>query len=167
MKVFVFFLAILLSGCATRMQMAERAVQEKRFADAERMYSAEISAGKNVALAWNNLGVVYMRSGRPQMAVKAYTMAARYGDPVAQQNLVSMKLPVPPADLAHIVAQRDAERRAANNEALVLLLGTAAAAQQQRPPVQAYQQPQQVNCTSTPITNVDGSRVYRVETNCR
>lgn len=167
MRFLALFVVFALSACATRMQMAEQAIHQKRFADAERMYSEEISYGNNVALAWNNLGVVYMRSGRPQMAAKAYTMAARYGDPVAQQNLVAMKLPVPPADLAHIAAQRDAERRAANNEALMLLLGAAATAQQQRARAPAYQPPTQVSCTSTPVTNIDGSRTYRVDTTCR
>lgn len=49
--------------------------------------------------AWNNLGVVYERTGRQALADRAYQMAARYGSATAQQNLINRGLPVPAADL--------------------------------------------------------------------
>lgn len=52
----------------------------------------------------NNIGVMYdkgyMQGGaNPETAIQYYTLAARYGVPVAQQNLIRHGQPVPPADL--------------------------------------------------------------------
>lgn len=99
MKITAFVLAaIVLSGCASLASEGTQAMQNGNYAEAERMLQQAIRDGDTSA--WNNLGVVYERTGRTDLAIRAYQMAARYGNPTAQQNLVMKRLPVPPADLA-------------------------------------------------------------------
>ncbi|MBB6600649.1 hypothetical protein [Luteimonas sp. MC1825] len=66
------------------------------------------------AACWNNLGVMYeqARIGGVQnleAAITHYTMAARYGLPVAQQNLARLGASMPYADLAAIQMQQQAQ----------------------------------------------------------
>lgn len=94
-----FFSAALLIGCATADYNAgTRAAEAGNYAVAERHLLAAIRQGETAA--WNNLGVVYDRTRRTDMANRAFNMGARHGHPVAQQNLIARGLPVPAADLA-------------------------------------------------------------------
>lgn len=52
------------------------------------------------AVGINNLGTFALRRGDLAEAVRAWTLAARMGDPSAQQNLLNHGAPVPAADLA-------------------------------------------------------------------
>lgn len=73
---------------------------------------------------WNNLGVMYdqgrIGAGRDvNAAIAHFTIAARYGLPVAQRNLILLGAPVPPADLAVVQAQQQAayqQQQAQNNQ---------------------------------------------------
>lgn len=87
-----------LPGCSSMSERTVYALNAGNFALAEQNAMAAIQEGD--PYGWNNLGVVYARTGRRDEAVKAYTMAARYGIPVAQQNLIVLNQPVPTADLA-------------------------------------------------------------------
>lgn len=86
------------SGCASTGQLGINALNAGNLVAAQIHFERAIQEGDTSS--WNNLGVVYQRSGRMEMAVSAYTLGARYGDPVAQQNLVLLGKPVPPVDLA-------------------------------------------------------------------
>lgn len=90
--------ATLLVACSTLATEGTQAAEAGDYVTAERKLQQAIRDGDTSA--WNNLGVVYERTGRPELAIRAYQMAARYGNPTAQQNLFRKGLPVPPADLA-------------------------------------------------------------------
>lgn len=88
---------VLLSACTSLHQEGMNAFQSGNTALAEQKILAAIRGGD--VDAWNNLGVIYERTGRQELANRAYQMAARYGNATAQQNLIAKGLPVPPADL--------------------------------------------------------------------
>ena len=93
----VFLTAGLFSGCASLAEQGMDAYAAGDVKMAEQKLAESIRGGD--PSGWNNLGVIYSRTGRPELAKRAYQMAARYGNPTAQQNLISMGLPVPAADL--------------------------------------------------------------------
>lgn len=105
MKLTVLLAALLLSACAT-MQPGIDAMNRGDLDAAERNFTEALQRGDT--MAWNNLGVVYQRRGDTEKAIAHYTMAARWGHQLAQQNLVAMGAPVPAADLANARAQRNA-----------------------------------------------------------
>lgn len=100
MKALTTLVLVLLAGCANYATEQANAYRRGDFAEAERLALQAISAGNELDKSWFNLGVTYQRTGRQAQAVKAYTMAARYGHPRGQQALVSLNQPVPAADLA-------------------------------------------------------------------
>lgn len=100
MKYVALILCAILTGCAfppSHYQTGSQALSAGDFKTAETELNAAIAAGD--PSAWNNLGVLYARTGRTSQAISAYHMGARHGDPVAQQNLVKRGFPVPPVDL--------------------------------------------------------------------
>lgn len=100
MKYAALIICAVLAGCATspsHYQLGSQALSAGDLKTAETELNAAIASGDSSA--WNNLGVLYVRTGRTSQAISAYQMGARHGDPVAQQNLVKRGLPVPPADL--------------------------------------------------------------------
>lgn len=96
------FLVSLLAGCASTYNDGTRAGQAGNYALAEQLFIKAIQEGDNVPSSWNNLGVVYMNTNRTELAVRSYTMGARYGNAVSQGNLVSLNRPVPPPDLVNV-----------------------------------------------------------------
>jgi tetratricopeptide (TPR) repeat protein len=96
MKLATLLSALLLAGCAT-MQPGLQAMERGDLDTAERIFQQALSNGDT--MAWNNLGVVYQRRGDREKAIQHYTMAARWGHQLAQQNLVALGAPVPAADL--------------------------------------------------------------------
>ena len=98
-SLWVVILGVGLCSCATTYDDGTRALQASNYAAAEQLLVKAIKEGDNVAAAWNNLGVVYARTARPELAVKSYTMAARYGDANARKNLTELNKPVPLPDL--------------------------------------------------------------------
>lgn len=100
MKFAALIIFAALAGCASSPSHFQRGSQALSAGDlktAETELNAAVASGD--AVAWNNLGVLYGRTGRTAQAVSAFQMGARHGDPTAQQNLVKRGLPVPPADL--------------------------------------------------------------------
>lgn len=90
-------LAAFLSACATLNHEGLAAMNAGNMALAEQKLQAAAREGDSDA--WNNLGVLYDRTGRRPLADRAFQMSARYGNATAQQNLVARGLPVPAADL--------------------------------------------------------------------
>lgn len=115
-----------LSGCATHIQDGNAAMARGDLAAAERQYSAAAQAGDPTG--YNNLGVVAERRGDRERAIGYYTMAARWGNKLAAQNLVNLGAPVPSADLAAQRASTNAAQTAASLEAMRLLNPPRAAA---------------------------------------
>jgi TPR repeat protein len=72
---------------------------------AERLFTRAIQEGD--PYGWNNLGVIHHRRNQIDQAIAYYTVAARYGIPTAQQNLVILGQPVPPVDLSVMSARSD------------------------------------------------------------
>lgn len=118
MKLLLICLAFFLSGCVT-MQAGLDAMNKGDLSTAEQNFREALARGDT--MAWNNLGVVYQRRGQMDLAVSHYTMAARWGHQIAQQNLIALGAPVPPADLAAAQAQRNAAN-AANTAATLQLM---------------------------------------------
>lgn len=88
----------LMTGCASVNDQGLKALQRGDFATAERLFTSAFQQGEPVGA--NNLGVVYERTGKAERAREAYRLAARYGVPIAQQNLMRLGEAVPAADLA-------------------------------------------------------------------
>jgi hypothetical protein len=89
-----------LAGCATSYNDGTKAAEAGNYALAEQMLVRAIREGDSVGAAWNNLGVVYGRTGRHDLALRSYNMGARHGNENSKANLRSLGRPVPPADLA-------------------------------------------------------------------
>lgn len=103
MRAALVAIAIVLAGCATgpdSRDAATQALEAKDYARAEPLLQQVLKEGRETGVAWNNLGVVYLRTNRMPQAQGALSMGARYGNRAAQQNLVSSGWPVPAADLA-------------------------------------------------------------------
>lgn len=99
-------LAAVLSACATLNQEGLSAMNAGNLKLAEQKLLAAVRQGDSDA--WNNLGVLYDRTGRRPLADRAFLMSARYGNATAQQNLVARGLPVPAADLRKAEADSSA-----------------------------------------------------------
>lgn len=136
MRVFIFALLMLIVGCST-MQPGLEAMNRGDLDAAERNFSEALRRGDT--MAWNNLGVVYQRRGQRDKAIAHYTMAARWGHHLAQQNLAALGAPIPPADLA---AQR-AQTNYTNTANTLMLMQ---AMQPAAPPPAPF--PRHTNCTS-------------------
>ncbi len=92
-------MAAVVAGCATTYNDGTRALQAQNYALAEQLLLQAIREEDNVAGSWNNLGVVYVRTNRNELAARSWTMGARYGDEKARENLREIGRPVPPPDL--------------------------------------------------------------------
>lgn len=99
--------------------------------------------------AWNNLGVVYEQLSRRDDAVRVYTLAARFGMPVAQSNLMRLGAAVPTADLAALVAQPQAQGNTAADLTGALLQGLA----------QGYRPPTPQTSVAPPVSQVPAKPV--------
>lgn len=111
MKAVLFAVVVALAGCASgpdSRQAAEQAMAARDYVTAERQLQEVLREGRETGLAWNNLGVVYLRTGRLPQAHGALTMGARYGEQLAQQNLVSQGWPVPAVDLVATSSEANA-----------------------------------------------------------
>ena len=156
------FLAALLAGCASTYNDGTRAGQAGNYALAEQLFIKAIQEGDNVASSWNNLGVVYMNTNRTELAIRCYTMGARYGNAVSQTNLVSLNRPVPTPDLVN------AQQGRTGTESVLQILNagvqgynqgrTAAAAP---PPIYRAPEPQKFKCESRQTAT------GRVDTDCK
>lgn len=143
--------AWLVVGCATTYNDGTRAAQNGNWPLAEQLLRKAIQEGDDVPSAWTNLGYVYMSTNRMDLAIRAYTMAARYGDTQAQSNLVRLNKPVPSPDLAKAQA-------GSGTDALTNILGAAVDGYNQgrtagaAAPQQVYkgpEAPQRVTCNTT------------------
>jgi Flp pilus assembly protein TadD len=104
-KTLLLCAAALLTGCATYNADGVQALNRGDSSAAERLFMQGVERGDPMSI--NNMGVVYERRGDRNAAIQNYTLAARWGVPIAQQNLARLGQPVPPADLA---AQRQQVR---------------------------------------------------------
>ncbi len=98
MKLAILTLIVALSGCADHHRIAQDARNRGDLRSEEHHLS--IAARQGDGAAWNDLGVLYTKQGRQQLAVEAFIMGARYGDPTARRNLAARNLAIPAADLA-------------------------------------------------------------------
>lgn len=137
-----------LAGCATYNADGVEALNRGDLATAEQHFMEGVRRGDPMSI--NNLGVVYERRNEVQSAIYQYTLAARYGVPLAQQNLARLGQPVPAADLAVARAQQQAANAANAAAAAALIRAT-------QPPPPVYSP--SVNCTSYRTGNT-------VQTNC-
>jgi len=121
LKVLVLVLAALTSACAGLhpAQQGLNLMNEGNHQAAYDTLSACAQAGDPYCT--NNLGVMYdrgyMAGGRDVVtAAHYYTLAARYGVPIAQQNLIALGRPVPLADLQAAYQQRLIQKQQAEAE---------------------------------------------------
>lgn len=140
-------IALAAQGCATNYSAeGVRSLEAGDYAKAEASFQAAIRSGDNMARDWDNLGVLYYRASASsparddlmRKAAASFTMAARYGSTTAQQRLVRLNLPVPPADLM------GAQKRRGPDFTEVLALGALAVATKG-----ASAPSSSFNCTST------------------
>lgn len=114
----------------------------------------------------NNIGTMYengqMNTGPDvNQAIAYYSLAARYGLPVAQQNLMRLGQQVPSADLAAVVAQQQAiqqQQQAQTNQWAAQLgsaLGCAAAGGNCAGTAPRPSQPQSTQSIGLKICNFD------------
>jgi TPR repeat protein len=111
MRLAIFLAAAVLAGCATYNQDGVNALNRGDLTAAEQQFMQGVQRGDPMSM--NNMGVVYERRGNLPAAIQHYTVAARWGVALAQQNLARLGQPVPPADLAAQKAQADAASSAA------------------------------------------------------
>jgi len=119
-------LALFITGCASQ---AELKIEEGRSAalrgdlvGAEALMVEALKLQPTYAergRALNNLGTIALRRGDGEEAARAWTLAARMGDPTAVQNLIEHRLDVPAPDL---VPQATASSGGAADAALLLFL---------------------------------------------
>lgn len=105
----------LLAACSVNDQGLQ---QLKAGRNAEAFQSFTRCAQQGNPWCYNNLGVMYERglvSGRVEIeqAVRYYTLAARYGVPLAQQNLMRLGSSVPRNDLQQAYQEQQARKAAA------------------------------------------------------
>lgn len=147
----------MLAACASVYNDGTNALNAGDLAKAEQLLNQAIREGDSIEKAYNNLGVLKWKLGQQEIAIRYFTMAARYGNPLAQQTLTNLGKPVPPADLANSGGER-----MSGAEALLLLTNSAAQGytqgRQQAPVIP--QPPKQINCTSTAYGKT-------TETNCK
>jgi len=93
------FIISLLVGCSTTYNDGTRALEAGNYALAEQLLVRAIREGDAVAESWNNLGVVYSRTNRLELAIQSYKMGARYGNPNSRDNLTKLGRAVPAPDL--------------------------------------------------------------------
>ncbi len=154
----VIILSFLLIACASPSQ---RGLDYLNGGNAQAAYdtfhSCSLQGDSN---CMSNIGYMYeqgkMAGGADlKTAIAWYTLAARYGNPVAQQNLLVHKQPIPQVDLVAQTVQNDE----LTPGVMALILGAAAV----QGAVQGYNStptPTSINCSSTAIGN-------RVNTRCR
>lgn len=148
----VLLLLIVISGCASSpASLGAAAMERGAYTEAEQRLNQAIREGDSPGASWNNLGVVYFHMRQEAKSLACFRMAARYGDPVGQQNLIASGQPVPIADLA-----QTRQQAMSGAEALMLLTGSALdgynKGRQSQPvviqtPVAAPSKP--ISCTST------------------
>ena len=107
--------SVLLSACGSLHQQGTESILAGNYKLAERQLTAAIESGD--PSAWNNLGVIYERTGRSELAKRAFHMAARYGDGYGKQALINKGLPVPDADLQRAAVAKAAQEKPASEKA--------------------------------------------------
>ncbi len=107
MRVVIAVLFLALAGCvspaAIKIDQGTEAANRGDLATAEALVREGLQLGPTAAeraVGINNLGTFALRRGDRDEAIRAWTLAARMGDPSAIQNLYSERAPVPTADLA-------------------------------------------------------------------
>lgn len=159
---------VLLGGCATgpdHWKLGNKAAEAGNYPVAEQHFKQALQDGGNPGPLWYNLGWVYTRAKRPDLAQAAYSLSARYGDSGGQQALIARGLPVPAADLR--VVQTSVKSDSAVAVEVMLELANAGVAGRNAGRAQgAAMYPAPKTCTSTPIRDLAG-RVSSVETTCR
>ena len=165
--------SIALSGCSTIMgpqtsfERGYAALNVGNLPLAEKHFVAATQEGEPVA--WNNLGVVYERSSRREDAVRAYTLAARHGIPVAQSNLMRLSEPVPTADLANLRTQPQPQANTAAELTGAALQGMAQGYRPTTPATSVVNPPNQVPAKPVICTSrtVGFGQLAKVETVCK
>lgn len=107
------FCCALLAACAGPTDVGTDLLNKGDYIGAEQQLLAGTREQCAIAgVAWNNLGVLYLRQARGHEAVNAFTMGARCGNAVARATLVRNGWPVPAPDLeaaANEAARQNAE----------------------------------------------------------
>lgn len=97
MKRFALVIVLLLSGCATHYDQGTSSANSGNYKQAFLHFSE--CAKQRVPACMNNAGVALLRLGNSSDARDWFTLAARYGNQTAIQNLRNNGWPVPSADL--------------------------------------------------------------------
>ncbi len=105
----VTLITFTLSGCAgfqtrvanTDFNIGTYALNKGDYVAAEKKLKQAVYEGHldRIAVGWNNLAVLYQKTGRQVEATDALTMAARYGEVMAAAQLSLLKLTIPSPDL--------------------------------------------------------------------
>lgn len=127
MKYLIVVLSIFLVSCANPAQKGVDMMNSNQHQAAYNTFLQCANQGDSSCI--NNIGFMYekgyMDVGEDlDTAVRYYTLAARYGNPMAQNNLVVHGLPIPTIDLAPPAQQTSSGGE--NLALLTLLLGSAA-----------------------------------------
>jgi Flp pilus assembly protein TadD len=144
MKLILALFVAFLAGCST-MQPGIDALNRGDLNTAEANFRQALQNGDT--MAWNNLGVVYQRRGETDKAIQHFTMAARWGHQLAQQNLANLGAPIPAPDLA----SERSNRNAADTASTLMLMRAL-----QPRPAPAYRPP--INCQSFRVGNQISTR---------
>lgn len=162
-----------LSGCSTirgpqtNFERGYAALNAGNLPLAEKHFFSATQEGEPTA--WNNLGVVSERLSRRDDAVRAHGLAARYGIPVAQSNLVRLGEPVPAADLATLRAQPQASGDTAADVTGAFIQGLAQSYRPPTPPAVVNPPPAQVPAKPVTCTSQTAGfgQFAKVETVCK
>lgn len=131
----------LLTACAASpYSVGTQALQSGNLQLAEAKLIEAVRQGDNEA--WNNLAIVYDRTGRRDLATRAFITAARFGSPEARISLIRRGVAIPAPDL------QGAQRSGADvlGGALSSFADGQAAGRQ-------YLSPRSINCTSSRYGN--------------
>lgn len=120
-----------LAGCASNpSQVGINFLRANNYEAAYNVWKTCADQGDSYCI--NNLGTMYengqVEGGRnTPKAAAYYSLAARYGLPIAQQNLMRLGYEIPAADLAAVVAQQQAvqQQQQTQNNQLASQLGYA------------------------------------------
>ena len=102
-RLFLAVSLLVLSSCASQFQVGLDHLNAKRYQSAIETFEACANIGDSNCM--NNIGVMWSTPGALQggpnteNAVYWFTLAARYGNPTAQQNLARLNQSIPRADL--------------------------------------------------------------------
>lgn len=104
-SIMILLSALLLASCAATPSPSQHGLDQLNSGNGRGAYNTFVACSRQGdSSCMNNIGFMYenghMDTGPDvKSAIEWYTLAARYGQPVSQQNLMRLGAPIPPADL--------------------------------------------------------------------